>query len=345
MIQSGQARIEYLDWLRALAVSLVVVGHSAKPLAPGGAVGVSIFFVLSGYLIATILLRDGMLTPSNLAKFILRRIARIWPMYAAVIGFMILITAWASPSMHAIFVRDAFNLLTFRGLIGEWIGTTAGVLWTLYVEFWFYVSFPLFLLAATYLRAVWPMLCLGIAASLYAKFYGYGDPVYLYYDQLLIGAAAAYAQKTRLLPPFIKHPGTAKIAILTIVALGLLLPFWHRNFIWWIQSLLVCYATAIAILALGESPPKISLPAVSYLGRVSYSVYFIHAMILDFIFKTTEAMPGQLPLYFLLTVAISSLTYFLIEEPFNKLARQLLPFNRQRRTTGLVSEPTSTTHF
>jgi peptidoglycan/LPS O-acetylase OafA/YrhL len=83
-------------------------------------------------------------------------------------------------------------------------------------------------------------------------------------------------------------------------------------------------------VVLDTPPPKISLPAVSYLGRVSYSVYFIHAMILDFIFKTTDAMPGQLPLYFLLTVAISSLTYFLIEEPFNKLARQLLPFNRQR---------------
>jgi peptidoglycan/LPS O-acetylase OafA/YrhL len=63
-------------------------------------------------------------------------------------------------------------------------------------------------------------------------------------------------------------------------------------------------------------------------------------MILDLIFKTTDAMPGQLPLYFLLTVAISSLTYFAIGEPFNKLARRILPFEGQRRSNELISEPT-----
>jgi peptidoglycan/LPS O-acetylase OafA/YrhL len=326
-----QPRIEYLDWLRALAVALVVVGHSARPLAPGGAVGVSVFFVLSGYLIASILLRDGMSTPVNIAKFILRRIARIWPMYAAVICAMILITAWASPSMHVIFVHDAFNLLTFQGLIGEWIGYTAGVLWTLYVEFWFYVSFPFLLLAARHSGAVWQMLACGIALSLTSKALGSSELIYQYYDHLLIGAVAAYAQKANRIPSFIKQPSTAKISVLTILGLGLLLPFWHRDIIWWMQSLLVCGATAIAILAWVTNPPKMKLPAVAYIGRISYSMYFIHAIILDFIFKTTDAMPGQLPLYFLLVVALSSLTYFAIEEPFNHLAKRFLPFSKPRR--------------
>jgi peptidoglycan/LPS O-acetylase OafA/YrhL len=330
-----QPRIAYLDWLRALAVALVVVGHSARPLAPGGAVGVSVFFVLSGYLIASILLRDGMLTPVNMAKFILRRIARIWPMYAAVIVGMTLITAWASPSMHVIFVRDAFNLLTFQGLIGEWIGTTAGVLWTLHVEFWFYVSFPFLLLAARYFGAVWQMLACSIVLSLTSKALGSSELIYQYYDQLLIGAVAAYAQKTNTIPSFIRQPNAAKISVLTILGLGLLLPFWHRDLIWWSQSLLVCCATAIAILAWVANPPTMKLPTVAYIGRISYSMYFIHAMILDFIFKTTDAMPGQLPLYFLLVVALSSLTYFAIEEPFNHIAKRFLPFNKPRRIKEL----------
>jgi peptidoglycan/LPS O-acetylase OafA/YrhL len=50
-------RLEALDWLRALAVLLVVVTHSIAGLPIGG-VGVSIFFVLSGYLITTLLLRE-----------------------------------------------------------------------------------------------------------------------------------------------------------------------------------------------------------------------------------------------------------------------------------------------
>jgi len=261
-------------------------------------------------------------------------------MYAAVIGVMILITSWASPTMNAIFVRDAMALLTFRGLIGEWIGTTAGVLWTLYVEFWFYVSFPFLLLIASYFRAAWLMLFCGVILSLAAKVPVSEDLLYQYYDQLLIGAIAAYAQKTNRIPSLIKHPGAAKIAILTIVALGLLLPVWHRNFIWYTQSLLVCCATAVAILAFNEHPPKLKLPAVSYVGRISYSIYFVHAMILDFIFKTTDAMPGQLPLYFLLTVGVSSFTYVAIEEPINNLAKRFLPFNRTRRAKELVPEPT-----
>ncbi|MET4721680.1 peptidoglycan/LPS O-acetylase OafA/YrhL [Bradyrhizobium japonicum] len=319
-------RIEYLDWLRALAVSLVVFGHSARNLAPGGAIGVSVFFVLSGYLIASILLRDGMLRPLNIGKFILRRIARIWPMYAAVIFFMIVVTRWTNPAMNEAFTRNALDLLTFQGLIGEWVGLTAGVLWTLYVEFWFYVSFPIFLFAAVHLRAVWPLLCIGIAASIYAKFAGYGQLEYLYYDHLLIGAAAAYAQKTQSLPSFIKHPGTTKIAVLTILALGLLLPFWHRNFIWWMQSLLVCCATAVAILAFDKRPPKVSLPALSYIGRISYSAYFIHAILLDLVFKSDDGRPGQIPLFLLLTVVLSSATYRFIEEPINRLAKRILPF-------------------
>lgn len=340
MTESDEPRIEYLDWLRALAVTLVVLGHSANPLAPGGAVGVSVFFVLSGYLIASILLRDGMLTPINMAKFILRRIARIWPMYAAVIGFMILITSWVSPTMHAVFVRDALNLLTFRGLIGEWIGTTAGVLWTLHVEFWFYVTFPFLLLIASYFGSVWPMLFCGIILSLAAKIPVSGDLLCQYYDQLLIGAVAAYAQKTSRIPTFIKHPAAAKIAIQTILAFGLLLPVWHRNFIWYVQSLLVCCATAVAILAFTVHPPKVKLSAISYLGRISYSIYFVHAMILDFVFNTTDAMPKQLPLYFLLTVAVSSFTYIVIEQPINNLAKRLLPFNRAQGAKELVPEPT-----
>ncbi|MHC2406983.1 peptidoglycan/LPS O-acetylase OafA/YrhL [Bradyrhizobium barranii subsp. barranii] len=39
-----QQRIEYLDWLRALAAGLVLFGHSMNPIAPGGAIGVSVFF-------------------------------------------------------------------------------------------------------------------------------------------------------------------------------------------------------------------------------------------------------------------------------------------------------------
>ena len=76
----NRERIEYLDWLRALAAGLVVIGHARGSLMPGGAIGVSVFFVLSGYLITSIHLRDGMMSVPNIGRFIVRRLARIYPL-------------------------------------------------------------------------------------------------------------------------------------------------------------------------------------------------------------------------------------------------------------------------
>lgn len=59
----------------------MVIGHTHNSTSPGGALGVSVFFVLSAYLITSILLRDGMMSLLNIIKFIIRRIARIYPMY------------------------------------------------------------------------------------------------------------------------------------------------------------------------------------------------------------------------------------------------------------------------
>ena len=96
------ARIEHLDWLRALAAGLVLVGHCANPLVRGGAIGVCVFFVLSGYLITSILLRDGMFTGENIAKFIVRRIARIYPLYVVHIALAVLV--------YRLFQADSFRL-------------------------------------------------------------------------------------------------------------------------------------------------------------------------------------------------------------------------------------------
>jgi peptidoglycan/LPS O-acetylase OafA/YrhL len=77
-------RDNYYDYIRALAALLVLFAHKGQ--MPGGSIGVSIFFCLSGFLITQILIGLPSLTISNVAKFIFRRWMRIYPLYVFTIG-------------------------------------------------------------------------------------------------------------------------------------------------------------------------------------------------------------------------------------------------------------------
>ena len=73
-------RIDSLDGLRALAVLLVFVGHVDQGGLPGGYVGVEVFFIISGYLITSLLLRENAHTGTiRLRHFYIRRMLRLWP--------------------------------------------------------------------------------------------------------------------------------------------------------------------------------------------------------------------------------------------------------------------------
>lgn len=79
---SSNAHITYrpdIDGLRAIAVVSVLIFHTFPTLLPGGFIGVDIFFVISGYLISSILLRDLTNNRFSIKQFYLRRIRRIYP--------------------------------------------------------------------------------------------------------------------------------------------------------------------------------------------------------------------------------------------------------------------------
>lgn len=88
-IESKSVNSDYrpdIDGLRAVAVLLVVVFHGFPSLLPGGFIGVDIFFVISGYLISRILLRDINAGSLRFAHFYSRRIRRIFRLLAVLCG-------------------------------------------------------------------------------------------------------------------------------------------------------------------------------------------------------------------------------------------------------------------
>jgi peptidoglycan/LPS O-acetylase OafA/YrhL len=314
-VTEKRERIEYLDWLRALAAGLVVIGHARGSLMPGGAIGVSVFFVLSGYLITSILLRDGMMSLPNIGKFIVRRLARIYPLYIVQIALVVVIFALFHRDRLGAVLAALPGLLTFTQDVREWFGYGFGVLWTLAVEFWFYVTFPFFLWIALATRRLIPCILLGIVISITAKVFAFGGTTLYFYDQFLIGVLCAVAIKYGIVPSVLAWPKLLAICIVAIVVLAEI-PFpATRGLHWFCQSFGTAMVTGIAVLAGHARRPTVALPFIAFLGRISYSTYLMHAVVLDVFFAVWHISP--IPVI-IITFFVASFTHYAIEMPVER---------------------------
>jgi len=143
-----------LDGLRAIAVIGVFVFHTVAWLLPGGFVGVDVFFVLSGYLITSIIVHDLRNGTFSLREFYARRIQRLMPNAVLVVAFTLTLSslllmpsiAWKT-ARHAIYTLLALsNVYVWRAAGGYW-GDEAAVYpllhtWSLAAEEQFYLLFP-----------------------------------------------------------------------------------------------------------------------------------------------------------------------------------------------------------
>jgi peptidoglycan/LPS O-acetylase OafA/YrhL len=174
---AGFAHSSSLDGLRAIAVLLVVVAHgSGQLLAPDtrfgvGSIGVGIFFVLSGYLITSLLLRERVNRGRiSLRDFYVRRALRIWPLYYAVLLLHLVVlvhldsrpwaNAWVSTDspQYAAFGHVWWSYLVFvQNYVSDLHHVIGGlaVFWSLAIEEQYYFVWPLILIALTSSRVRW----------------------------------------------------------------------------------------------------------------------------------------------------------------------------------------------
>jgi peptidoglycan/LPS O-acetylase OafA/YrhL len=138
-----------LDGLRAVAVTLVIATHSYHASMPGGWVGVDVFFVLSGYLITSILLRELRQTGGiSMSNFYVRRLLRLTPALAVLVMFQLVRTAF---SHNASEIREAtligaLYLENWNNVFQFGPHDVMGHTWSLAVEEQFYWLWPLTLL-------------------------------------------------------------------------------------------------------------------------------------------------------------------------------------------------------
>lgn len=151
--------IDSLDGLRAFACLLVVFGHLAKEeiifdIKGAGQLGVMLFFVLSGFLMAHLYGKEK-ITMSRLLEYSFRRLFRVFPAYVAVLILAFFVSPYWANFPYAMDITGLSKHLTLQG--------DTSVFWTIPVEIKFYVFFPLLWLAAVFLyRDVYIILAMSL---------------------------------------------------------------------------------------------------------------------------------------------------------------------------------------
>lgn len=302
-------RVAALDGLRAVAVVAVVLYHVDHERFPGGFLGVDLFFVLSGYLITTLLLVEhGGGSGISLRRFWGRRLRRLWPLAwvtLAAVSLASLAGVWGAdrqrglPGEIAAAVAQVANWHQVSH--GGYVEATSAPsplrhFWSLAIEEQFYVVWPLLLTAVLAVGPVWrrrvvPLVlaALGVA-SIGAGWWhaGAADRAYLGTDVRLVaivaGAMLAWALRDRPMRGPGPRPARVVLAVggtLALAAMATAVFVLHAD-----SGLLARGGFAVVALAgamvvgFALSPSgfsaALSWPPLVWLGGVSYAVYLVH---------------------------------------------------------------------
>ncbi|MFT3727272.1 MAG: acyltransferase family protein [Terricaulis sp.] len=330
-----------IQGLRAVAVVSVVLYHANANWLPGGFVGVDIFFVISGYLIAGILLGEMERGAYSLSGFYERRVRRLFPALFAMLATVLVVAAFTyAPDAYKELGKATLATLffvsnfLFESLSGYFDADSQFRpllhTWSLAVEEQFYLLFPLFLYAVVkfarrWMRAILVVVAVAsLAACVWALPHHAAKAFYLApfrgYE-LLIGAALAGLPYPARAPAWTRDALSAAGLVLIAGALFLLnreTPF--PGF----AALPPCLGAAAVIYAgvgaqsLGGQ--LISGRAFGFFGALSYSLYLWHwpVFVLGESILLHAPAPWQSALFIAISVALATLSWRYIEQPFLK---------------------------
>lgn len=331
-----------IDGLRAIAVVPVVLFHAGFNAVSGGFLGVDVFFVISGYLITSIILSEMEAGQFSLLSFYDRRARRILP----ALSFVLLCSlpfAWflLLPGDYREFSQSLIAVSTFLANIFFWqesgyFDTLAELkpllhTWSLAVEEQYYILYPLFLMAAWRFgkRAiVWALVAAFILSLAMAQWGAYNKPMAAFFLlptrawELLIGCFAAFYLRNRQ-PPVSLAISNA----LSLVGLAAILwAVFAFNDAMPLPGLYSLVPTVGAGLIILFAVPRTVVHAVLSqrafvgLGLISYSLYLWHQPVFVFWrhYNVFEPTPPQMGLLLLTCLVMAYLSFRFVEAPFRR---------------------------
>jgi peptidoglycan/LPS O-acetylase OafA/YrhL len=346
-----------LDGLRGLLTIGILLAHIRGQLAPSAVLGMDIFFVMSGYFITALLLRDwtrhGQI---RFGSFYARRFARILPpllaMLVAYVGFCLLFLPDLRAALIDAAVTLCYGMNLWRAGLLRWIPpidtSYLGHAWSLAIEEQFYLLWPWLLALLLRLiglgwRLFWLLVALAAAIWTWRLVEAWsGAPMPRLYngtdmraDALTIGCALAVWLR---LMPLDRHPrldrAIAKAAwplLILFIALATVMHITENDrFYYYAGSVLFGALPGVIMIVILIRPTKTVLhrvfeqPALIFLGRIFYALYLWHYpvfMIMKWQYGLRAGIRALIgfPLVFLLAV----LSYVLIERHFMRTSKQV----------------------
>lgn len=343
-----------IDGLRTLAVLPVILFHAGFGFVSGGFVGVDVFFVISGYLITTILLSDMGSGDYSLLRFYERRARRILPALFLVMACCIPL-AWMV--MLQTQLKDFFEslattaLFTSNFLYYSESGYFAAVAeekpllhtWSLAVEEQYYLLFPPLLALAMWLgrRAALVFIALVAVASLSYAALADLEPeakfflTHIRIWELLIGSLCAWLMLYR---PLVPREGLGLLGLGLIA--GSILLFDHDT-LYPLFAIPPVLGTALIVLFTAPQTLAgrfLALKPMVAIGLISFSAYLWHQPLFAFARITTIGPPSAwlMALLAALSLGLAALTWRFVEQPFRGNPAPIFPRRMPLLTASLI---------
>jgi len=356
-VGSATGRFDYPDGIRAIAICAVLSLHWLawySPFFHGGSIGVDVFFVLSGFIITTMLWRSPMPASVSAAwrAFVRRRVTRLYP---ALLGFVLLtVVMYAlvplAPVDPADVARRGLVALSqgsaiWAAALGEELWLTElnpfGQTWSLAVEWYFYLLWPLPLLTARMRgwHARWLAVVSAASAVLLYLLSLPLDNTWFYFGptarfaEILVGGALALwfqADGGPARPSRYATPG-AWFSLAAVAAYSLLGPYASSPVYRYIGVPMTVLAT-VTLIYVGYSNRSgpvqrlLGHPWVSGVGRYSYSIYLWHMVPVLLLEEASHVVPKPVLglVAVVATVLLTVAGYHLLERPFLRPRGSLL---------------------
>ena len=365
--KSQQIFFENLDGLRFLCFLAVFFFHSfhtefqeiksdeyyvliKNGIFGNGNIGVNFFFVLSGFLITYLLIKEKEIRHKiNIPFFWMRRILRIWPLYFLCVffGFFIfpLIKSFfgqtPNETAHIFYYLTFLNNFDFikNGLPDS---SNLGVLWSIAIEEQFYFIWPI-ILSFIPIKKLWIVFIIIILGSITFRFFYQSPIIYEHHTLSCIGDMAVGSfgswlvlQKPRFLE---KITNLKKIQIFFIYFTFILFFFFRKELFYWnvglkiTERIIIAFIILLIILEQNYSTNSFfkmsKFRRLSYLGTISYGLYCLHFIGILITTNTTKILNINNHLWqviiletsiaLFITILISKLSFKLIEKPFLSL--------------------------
>lgn len=333
-----------IQGLRAIAVILVILGHAGYARFAGGFIGVDVFFVISGFVITQLILRqDNTSVLANVRQFYKRRVLRIVPAATAVLVITVFVayhlmaenfdpqlltdTRWAS-----LFAANWEMIRTSSDYFSTGVPPSLVThFWSLAVEEQFYFVYPLIVFSIVrtvpaerriaFMRA---FLILVIVVSGAWGFHAHiVNPVAAYYSpftrfwELGLGALAALprTEKFRVSKPI--HTGIGVVSLGAIVYAAITFDPATRNLSVWMWLPVVATAALLVTGTTSHLAQFIGAQPLRYIGNISYSLYLWHFIWLQLPLQMPlEELPQHLSLFGIVgALACAVISYHLLENP------------------------------